>query len=115
MFGLRPAREGLDDDHSAAAAWAWMLCCFLLVGLGAGVVGLGTGSLDGINGNYWCQREQFAGARDVGGTLTAVEHSIITDAVETSGQHMHQEAADELAGRERQAAPSARLGAASGD
>ena len=73
-----------------------MFCCFLL---GAGVVGLGSGSLDGIDGNYWCQREQFAGARDVCGTLTAVEHSIITDAVETSGQHMHQEAADELVGQ----------------
>src|SRR6516225_8307238 len=53
------------------------------------------------NRNYWCQREQFAGARDVRGTLTAVEHSIIADAVETCGQHMHQETADELVGRER--------------
>ena len=33
----------------APAAWARMLCCLLLVGLGAGLVGLGAGGFDGIN------------------------------------------------------------------
>jgi hypothetical protein len=56
-----------------------MLCCFLLVGLGAGLVGPGTGGLDSINRNYWGQREQLAGAGDVCGTLAAGEHSIIAD------------------------------------
>ena len=50
-----------------------MLCCLLLVGLGAGLVGLGAGGFDGINCNYWRQREQFTGAGDVRSTLTTVE------------------------------------------
>ena len=104
MSGLKPGHKGLDDDHSAAAAGAGMLRYLLFVGLlfvGLGLIRLGACSFDGINRNDWRQRELFAGARNVVGTLAACEHSIIADAVETGGQNMHQETADELVGRER--------------
>ena len=45
--------------------------------------------------------EQFAGARDVVGALAAGEQAVVADAVEAVGQHVDQEAADELAGGER--------------
>jgi hypothetical protein len=35
VFRLLPAQEGLDDAHVAAAARAWMLWCFWLLGLSA--------------------------------------------------------------------------------
>jgi predicted metalloprotease len=47
--------------------------------------GTGADCFDGINGNYW-RREQFAGAADVLGTLTAGEQAIVADAVEACGQ-----------------------------
>ena len=46
-------------------------------------VGVGVGRFDGINGDYW-QREQFAGARDGVGALTAGEQAIGADAMEAS-------------------------------
>ncbi len=57
--------------------------------------GTGADCFDGINGNYW-RREQFAGAGDVLGTFTAGEQAIVADAVEACGEHVDQEAADEL-------------------
>jgi hypothetical protein len=52
------AREGLDDDHAAAAAWAWLRQHARLLGFG-GAVGL----VRRRAGQYG---EQLAGARDVG-------------------------------------------------
>ena len=40
--------------------------------------------------------EQLAGARDVGRAIAIGEQSIVTDAMHALGQHMHQEAPDEL-------------------
>ena len=45
--------------------------------------------------------QQFAGAGDVLGALTAGEQAIVADAVEACGQHVHEKAADELVGGER--------------
>src|ERR1700680_4280106 len=59
------------------------------------LIGIGGRSFDRINGNHW-QREQFAGASDVLGTFAAGEQAIVADAVEACGQHVHEEAADEL-------------------
>jgi hypothetical protein len=64
------------------------------------LVGIGAARFDGINRKYW-EREQFAGARDVLGPLAAGEQAIVADAVESRGQHVHQETADELVGGER--------------
>jgi hypothetical protein len=45
--------------------------------------------------------EQLTGSRDVLGAPTIGEESVVTDTVEPVGQHMDQEAADELVGAER--------------
>jgi hypothetical protein len=76
------AGEGLDDDHAAAAAGAGMLWCLRFVGGGAG-------GFDGVDGKYG-QREPFAGARDVLGTLAAGEQAIVADAMEARRQHMRE-------------------------
>ena len=87
--------EPFDDDHAAAAAGA-ETCC-LRVG-SIGIIGsIGADCFDGINGNDW-RHEQLAGARDVLGALAAGEQAIVADAVETCGQHVDEEAADELGG-----------------
>jgi hypothetical protein len=52
--------------------------------------------MDGKDG----RREQFAGAGAVLGTSAAGEQAIVADAVEACGQHMHEEAADELMHRQ---------------
>src|ERR1700680_2473896 len=64
------------------------------------LIGIGGRSFDRINRNYW-QREQFAGASDVLGTFAAGEQAIVADAVEACGQHVHEEAVDELVRGER--------------
>ena len=46
-------------------------------------------------------REQFASTRDILGTLAAGEQAVVADAMEARGQYVHQEPADELAGRKR--------------
>src|SRR5512132_3565359 len=66
-----------------------------------GSLALMLASFDSVDRKYWWRREQFAGARDVLGTLAAGEQAIVADAVEACGQHMHEEAADELGRRER--------------
>ena len=68
--------------------------------------GQGQGSTRGSSGSAACcllglddaraAREQLAGAGDVGGTVAVGEQAIVADAVEALGQHVHQEAADEL-------------------
>ena len=82
MMIMRPPQQG-----------AWMLRCFWLVGLGGGC-------LDGIDREQW-HGQHLAGARDVVGTDGAGEQAVVADAVEAAGQHVHQEAADELVGIER--------------
>ena len=78
------ASKPLDDAHRTAAAGAGMLRRLLFVGLGAGVLGLGSAGFDGVDRNYRRRSEQqFASAGDILGPLAAVEHSVIADAVET--------------------------------
>src|SRR5260370_7550753 len=95
MLGLAAAREGLDDDHAAAAAWAWLRQHARLLGFG------GAGGL--VRRHAGRHGEQFAGARDVGRAMAIGEQSIVTDAMHALGQHMHEEAADELVGSQRHA------------
>jgi hypothetical protein len=75
------------------------MVCRLRLGLGS----IGAACFDGINGNDW-RHEQFAGAGDVLGTLSAGEQAVVTNAVEARGQHVHEKAADELGGGERHSA-----------
>ena len=92
MVRGRAGLEALDDDHAAAAAGAAVLwhLCFL---------GIAAGCFDGIEGNYG-QCEQLAGAGNVLGTCAAGEQAIVADAVEACGEHVDEEAADELVVRE---------------
>src|SRR5215475_3368766 len=98
MLGLLPSKEELDDAHSAAAAWAGMLWCielFRFCGCG----------LNGVDREEW-NCEQLADTGDVVGTGWAGQQTVVTDTVEALGQHMHQEATDELVGVERHHAVS---------
>ena len=52
--------------------------------------------------------EQFACAGDVGGTVAVGEQAVVADAVEALGQHVDQEAADELVSGERHGLPPVR-------
>ena len=92
VLRLTAAREGLDDDHAAAAAWARMR-------QHAGSVGCDFGRL----WFFWARRhsEQFASVRDVGGAVGAGEQAVMADAMEALWQYVHEEAANELVGRER--------------
>ena len=90
MLRLAAAREGLDDEHAAAAAWAWprqharfVECCF-------GHLGLFCGRRHG---------EQLAHVRNVFGAAAAGEQPIVPDAMEALRQHVDQEAPDEFVGR----------------
>ena len=78
MLRLAAALEGLDDDHAAAAARAWLRqyarlvdCCFGRVGL------------------FWARRhgEQLASVRNVRGSVGTGEQPIVSDAMEALGQH----------------------------
>src|SRR6185503_812814 len=93
MLWLAAAREGLDDDHAAAAARAWLRQHAQLLRFG-GAVGL-------VRRHAGRPGEQFAGARDVGCAMAIGEQSIVTDAMHALGQHMHEEAADERVGWQR--------------
>ena len=79
----RAAREGLDDDHAAAATWT----CRLVV---IGSIGIGRLAL-----RLW-PREQFVGARNVVGAGGVGQQAVVADAVETFGQDVDEESADEL-------------------
>src|SRR6185503_11737164 len=87
------AREDLDDKHAAAAARAWMRRCLRLFAVNR--VGRGALALRLRDG------EQLTCSRDVLGPLAAGEQAIVADAVEAAGEHMDEEASDELAGGER--------------
>src|SRR6185295_13078250 len=86
MLWLAAAREGLDDDHAAAAARAWLRQHAQLLRFG-GAVGL-------VRRHAGRPGEQLAGARDVGRAMAIGEQSIVTDAMHALGQHMHEEVAD---------------------
>ena len=84
MSALGPsaiAREGLDDNHAATAAWAW-------VWQSAGLIGFG----GGIDVKLCCalrHGEQLASASDIGGAVFAVgEQPVVADAMQALGQHM---------------------------
>src|ERR1700693_5733679 len=86
------ASKALDEDHAAAAARTWRRRGLLVVAAWGIVVGL----------RRACRKaEQFTGACDVGAARAAGEQAIVTDAVEAVGQHVAEEAADELGRRER--------------
>src|SRR5882724_13276354 len=82
-------REHFDDDHATAATWTARL---------AGICG-DTGGL----ALEVCNGEQLTGACDVVGARAFGEQAVVADAVQALGQHMDEEAADELVGGERHA------------
>src|SRR6202140_4570339 len=99
MFRLLPAQEGLDDAHVAAAARAWMLWYFWLLGLSARR-SLGAGRLDGIDRNERHGKQLADTLDNVGAGLTG-EEAVVAEAGEARGKEMHQEGGGELACVER--------------
>src|SRR5215472_1696280 len=97
-IAVRSRREDLDDDHASAAArtgarlHAWLVRCGGLLLLRLNDAGQST--------------EQLAGVGDVSGTVAVGEEAIVADPVEALGQHVHQEAADELMRGERHRLPA---------
>src|SRR5437660_4519333 len=79
----RAAREGLDDDHAAAATWT----CRLVV---IGSIGIGRFAL-----RLW-RSEQFADARDVVGAGGLGQQAVVADAVEALRQDVNVESAVEI-------------------
>jgi hypothetical protein len=72
MARRRAAREGLDDDHAAAATWTCRLIVIRSIGIGRFALRL------------W-PSEQFAGARDVVGAGGLGQQAVVADAVEALG------------------------------
>src|SRR5258708_9160419 len=83
MARRRAAREGLDDDHAAAATWT----CRLVV---IGSIGIGRFAL-----RLW-RSEQFADARDVVGAGGLGQQAVVADAGEALRQDVNEESADEI-------------------
>jgi len=81
------AREHLDDDHAAAAAWAARL-----TGIDSGLGRLAI---------RFCSGEQLTGACDVVGAGAFGEQAVVADAVQAFWQHVNEEAAGELVGCKR--------------
>jgi hypothetical protein len=82
VFGLAAAREGLDDDHAAAAAATWTRQhTGVRRQLRSRTFGLFRPGRHG---------EQLARPRDVGGAMAVGEQSIVADAVQTLGEHVRQ-------------------------
>src|SRR5271157_4525029 len=89
MLGFAAGGEDLDDNHAATAAgtrlrqrgrpirlrWSVALRLFYRAG--------------------W-RGEQLAGARKVGHAVAVGEQAVVTDAMQALGQHVYQEAPDEL-------------------
>ena len=76
------ALEDLDDDHATAAAWTTR---FVEIDGGCGRLAF-----------RFCNGEQLAGACDVVGATAFGEQPVVADAVQALGQHVDEEAADEL-------------------
>ncbi len=83
--------EGLDDDHSSAAAGAR-----LGEGLHLVVIVIGARFILGRR-----HLEQVPGAGEVLGAPAIGEQAVVADAVEAVGEHVDEEAADELVRCER--------------
>src|SRR5947209_5191892 len=95
MMRIGPPQQGqgcFDTCCSSALVLVWSA-----LGPAALMASIAT---TGASASSSRERATFA-ARLLLLSIPAVEHSIITDAVETGGQHVHQEPADELVGRER--------------
>ena len=92
MLRLAVAREGLDDDHAATAAWTWTRQHAGFIDRCFGCLGLFLGRRHG---------EQLAGVRDVGGTVGAGEQAVMANAMEAFWQYVDEEAANELGRIER--------------
>src|SRR5215510_7491957 len=85
--------EGLDDDHTPAAARTSIpLCVFAII------FGVIARPARRARVGY---AEEPAGQCNVVGPVGIGEKAIVTDAVKSVGQHMDQEATDELVGVER--------------
>ena len=80
--------EYLDDDHAPTATWAWMRGWL-------GLTVIRTAGVGGLPGRLW-DVEQLTGASDVPGPAAIGEQAVMADAVEPAGQHVDEEAADEL-------------------
>src|SRR5215472_13915996 len=93
MFGLVAGCEGLDDDHAAAAAATGTRQHAMFVG-SCGLARLGRSRAR----RY---AEQFTPPCDVGGAIAVGEQSIVADAVQALGQHVHQKAPNELVSCQR--------------
>src|SRR5260221_4174915 len=85
--------EGLDDDHAAAATGTGMRERLRLTVSGA----VGITRLILCRGDV----EQVTRSRDVLGAATVGEETVMADAMEAAGQHVDEEAADELVDGER--------------
>src|SRR5262245_55502649 len=81
MARRRAAREGLDDDHAAAATWT---CRLVVI---ASIAGL----------SFWpSPSAQFARARRVCGAGGSGAQAVVADAVEARRQDVDEESADDL-------------------
>src|SRR6202023_758672 len=85
--------EGLDNDHTPAAAGTSAPLFAFVTTIGAAALAARRGWVG--------EAEEPTGQCDVVGPVGVGEEAVVTDAVEPVGQHMDQEAADELVGVER--------------
>src|SRR5437870_7475145 len=85
--------EGLDNDHTPAAAGTSAPLFAFVTTIGAAALAARRGWLG--------YAEELAGHCDIGGAVGIGEEAVMTDAVEPVGQYVDQEAADELVGAER--------------
>src|SRR5258708_10321637 len=97
MSRLAATREDLDYDHPTAAAWTG-------AGQDARLVRRGGLLLLGLD-DAGRSTEQLACACNVGRAVAIGEQAVVADAVEALGQHVHEEAADELVSCERHRLP----------
>ena len=98
MSRVAAAREDLADYHAATAARTGAVQQARLVRC--------RGLLLLRLYDAWRSTEQLAGASDVGGAVTIGEQAIVADAVEPLGQHVQEEAPDELVRGERHRLPA---------
>src|SRR2546428_14112978 len=80
MARRRAAREGLVDDHAAAATWTCRLVVIRSISIGRFALRL------------W-PNEQFADARDVVGAGGLGQQAVVTDGGEALGQDVGEESA----------------------
>lgn len=99
-------RDPVDDDQLAAATWAWQR-------EGAGRL---TGLVDVVVMSatliWFYGPEQLPDPGDIGGTVAVSVEAVMADAVLASGEHVDQEAADELGRGQRHGGVAGRAFAA---